>query len=96
MEEHVRAQRRASTELLGAASRDKHAQAELLDKNLAAFEALLAQKDASLESAGAKLADTRGELERRGHEVAEQGDFFGSHHADDPIAPQAKNRDFFP
>ena len=64
-------QRRASTELLGAASRDKHAQAEFLDRNLAAFEKLLAQKDQQLNQSNDKLGDVREQLERRTHDVAE-------------------------
>ena len=63
--------RRASTELLGAASRDKHAQAELLDKNLAAFEALLAQKDAQLQALNDKLVDAREESDRKTRDLAE-------------------------
>ena len=64
-------QLRASTELLTGASRDRQAHAELLDKNLAAFEALLAQKDGQLAATNDKLADARDQLERRSHDVSE-------------------------
>lgn len=62
-------ERRASTELLGAASRDRLVQAEVLERNVAAFESLVAQKDEQLGASASKLADMREQLEKRAVDV---------------------------
>ena len=48
-------ERRMSSELLGAATREKEAQAELLGKNVAAFEKLIASKEEQLQGAHDRL-----------------------------------------
>ena len=59
-----RRDREASQELLGAASRDKRAQAELMDRNLAAFEAVLKQKDAQIQQLNDRLTTAKAQEDR--------------------------------
>ena len=63
--------KRASTELLGAASRDKRAQADLMERNLAAFEAVLAEKDAQLQACHERIASLRHQEEAKGQQISE-------------------------
>ena len=67
----LEAERRASSELLEATTRDKQAQAELQAKNVAAFERLIASKEEQLQSLNERLQVYRDAADKREEHVAE-------------------------